>query len=75
MDALNPKDLPKDVEDPNLYVQNQLTLWHNEYVKKHPISIQIKYPSAESIQKLCQLYGSIAFCMENEKLTAYILDR
>ncbi len=49
---------------------------HDQLLEDFPISKQIQYPTtSKQLKTLCDEYGSIAFCMEDGKLTAYILDK
>lgn len=42
----------------------------------YPNCVPLKYPhNKKKLYALCSLYGSIAFCIEDEELVAYILDK
>ena len=66
--------LSKDV-DYGLFIQDHLTKWHNEYEKDHPTSVKVKLTGLNSINKLCEKYGAVAFCIEDNKPVCYILDK
>ena len=53
----------------------ELSKVHEEIVQKYPISLDLDYPnSVEELKILLKKFGAIAFCLENDKITAYVMD-
>ena len=49
---------------------------HVELVKEHPIKIEIDYPESEKdLNLLIEKFGALAFCVEDGKIVAYIMDK
>jgi len=49
---------------------------HRDLSKSYPNKKRIQCPeSPKEIEKLCEEYGSVAFCVEEKKLVLYILDK
>lgn len=48
---------------------------HNMITEKYPNKGTIEYPTDPiAASKLCSKYGSIAFCIEDDEVVAYIMD-
>ena len=56
--------------------QDILVPYHEELMKKYPISTDIDLPtSEEEFKALCEKFGSaVAFCIEDGKIVAYVMD-
>jgi hypothetical protein len=73
MDAIQERPIPSNVESIQLHTQDCLTRWHDKYIINNPISIEVEYTDS-TLEDLADKYGTIAFCKENDKLVAYIMD-
>ena len=55
--------------------QEIMEVIHRDLTKSYPNSKRIQCPTTpKELKDLCELYGSVAFCMEDDKLVLYILD-
>lgn len=56
-------------------IEPELADLHLELVKQYPLEVQIDYPkSLEELQILLEKFESVAFCIDDGKIVAYILD-
>lgn len=58
-------------------VTKELDKFHEEYTTEHPIKIKVKLPKTErDFKNFVKKHGpALAFCIENDRLVAYILDQ
>jgi hypothetical protein len=55
--------------------QEVMEVIHRDLTKSYPNKKRIQCPtSPKELKDLCKEYGSVAFCMEDDKLVLYILD-
>ena len=55
--------------------QKHMVEIHEMITDKYPNKGKIEYPTnPKALSKLCTQYGSLAFCMEDDELVAYIMD-
>ena len=48
---------------------------HRNLSKLYPNKIMVTYPKSHKDQiELCEKYGALAYCMEDNKLVAYVMD-
>ena len=74
MDKLEEELGKCNAENAELF-QKALASVHEDLAKQYPPVVNIKYPRTKrDIKTLCNKFGSIAFCLEDEELVAYILD-
>ena len=75
MDELEDK-LGKCTQENAEMFQKALTSVHEELAEEFPNCVNIKYPRAKrDMHTLCEKFGSMAFCLEDGKVVAYILDK
>ena len=67
--------LGKPNEDNMVKYQKSLHKVHKKLIKIYPFTIDIDYPTESAMEVMCEQYGSVAFCLEDGKLTAYVLDQ
>ena len=65
----------KCTQDNAAEFQTQMEGIHRGLTAKYPISKRIEIPTPSDLPILCEEYGSIAFCLEDSNLVAYILDK
>lgn len=57
-------------------ISKELEAIHKEIIEKYPISLDLDFPkSREELEILLNKFGVLAFCLEDDKITAYIMDR
>jgi len=75
MDAIE-SELGKCTSENAKDYQKKLEKVSNEFPRKYPNEVKINYPRTKrEIKALCEKYGSVAFCVEDASLVAYILDK
>ena len=54
--------------------QSEMEKIHRSLSTKYPAMIEVPAPTPAKIMKMCKEFGSVAYCIENGELVAYVLD-
>ena len=71
LEATMGKPTPDTVKE----FSEELNKIHEGLADKYPCRIEVDFPdSVEEIELLCEKYGAVSFCLEENSLVLYVLD-